>query len=58
MTIQEVVDLCQVPREYLVSALGLPADVDPSLQMRDLANQMGIEVLTVREVVGEYQAGQ
>jgi hypothetical protein len=58
MTIQEVVDLCQVPLDYLITALGLPADVEPSLQMRDLANQMGIEVVTVREVVGEYQAGQ
>jgi hypothetical protein len=26
------------------------------LRMRDLANQTGIEVLTVREVVNRYQA--
>jgi len=38
--------------------MGLPPDADSSLQMRDLANEMGIEVLTVREIVGEYQAGQ
>lgn len=58
MTIQEVVDLCQVPLDHLIAALGLPPDVDPTLRMRDLANQMGIEVVTVREVVDGYQAGQ
>ena len=58
MTLQEVVDLCQVPLEYLVVELGLPEDVDPQLRMRDLAGQMGIEVLTVRELVEHYQAGQ
>lgn len=56
MTLQEVVDYCQVPLEYLVAELGLPGDVDSQLAMRDLANRMGIEVLTVREVVERYQA--
>jgi hypothetical protein len=55
-TLLEVVDLCQVPLEYLVAELELPEDVDTSLRMRDLAGQMGIEVLTVREVVERYQA--
>jgi hypothetical protein len=58
MTLQEVVDLCQVPLAYLVVELGLPEDVDPQLRMRDLAGQLGIEVLTVREVVERYQTGQ
>jgi hypothetical protein len=57
MTLQEVVDYCQVPLDYLVVELGLPEDVDTALRMRDLANQMGIEVVTVREVVEGYQAG-
>lgn len=57
MTLQEVVDYCQVPLDYLVTKLGLPEDVDTSLRMRDLASQMGIEVVTVREVVDDYQAG-
>lgn len=57
MTLQEVVDYCQVPLEYLVAELGLPGDVDTALRIRDLANQMGIEVVTVREVVETYQAG-
>ena len=56
MTLQEVMDYCQVPLEYLVAELGLPDDVDTRLWMRDLANQYGIEVSTVREVVERYQA--
>ena len=56
MTLQEVVDSCQVPLETLVAELGLPEDVDTRLWMRDLANQYGIEVDTVRQVVERYQA--
>lgn len=56
MTLQEVVDYCQVPLETLIAELGLPGDIDTQLWMRDLANQYGIEVTTVREVVDRYQA--
>ena len=56
MTLQEVIDACQVPLEYLVAELGLPDDVDTRLWMRDLANHYGIEVGTVRQVVERYQA--
>jgi hypothetical protein len=56
MTVQEVIDHCQVPLETLVAELGLPDNVDTRLWMRDLANQYGIEVSTVREVVERYQA--
>ena len=56
MTVQEVIDHCQVPLETLVAELGLPDDVDTRLWMRDLANRYGIEVGTVREVVERYQA--
>ena len=56
MTVQEVLDYCQVPLDTLVAELGLPDDVDKGLWMRDLANQYGIEVTTVREVVEQYQA--
>jgi hypothetical protein len=56
MTVQEVVDHCQIPLETLASELGLPEDIDTRLWMRDLANQYGIEVTTVREVVEQYQA--
>ena len=56
MTLQEVVDYCQVPLETLIAELGLPDDIDTGLWMRDLANQYGIEVITVREVVEKYQA--
>jgi hypothetical protein len=56
MTVQEVVDYCQVPLETLIAELGLPNDVDSGLWMRDLANQYGIEVTTIREVVEQYQA--
>ena len=55
MTVQEVVDHCRVPLEYLVAELDLPDDVDTGLWMRDLAGQYGIEVSTVREVVERYQ---
>jgi hypothetical protein len=57
MTVQEVVDYCQVPLETLIADLGLPDDIDTGLWMRDLANQYGIEMTTVREVVEKYQAG-
>ena len=56
MTLQEVIDACQVPLEYLSAELGLPDDVDTRLWMRDLANHYGIEVGTVRDVVERYQA--
>ena len=56
MTVQEVLDHCQVPLEYLIAELGLPDDLDTRLWMRDLANQYGIEVGTAREVVERYQA--
>jgi hypothetical protein len=55
MTLQEVVDYCQVPLDYLLAELGLPDDVDLQLRMRDLASQMGIEVQAVRDVVTRYQ---
>lgn len=58
MTLQEVVDYCQVPLDHLIAELGLPDEVDTALRMRDLANQMRIEVVTVREVVESYQARQ
>jgi hypothetical protein len=58
MTLQEVVDHCQIPLEVLVTELGLPADVDTQLRMRDLAAQMAIEVQTVRDVVESFQAGK
>lgn len=56
MTLQEVVDYCQVPLEYLVAELGLPEDVNVQLRMRDLADQLGIEVQTVRDSVSGYHA--
>jgi hypothetical protein len=56
MTVQEVVDYCQVPLEFLVAELGLPEDLEPTLGMRDLPSLYGIEVSTVREVVERYQA--
>lgn len=55
MTLQEVVDYCQVPLDYLLAELGLPGDVDLQLRMRDLASQMGLEVQTVRDAVTRYQ---
>jgi hypothetical protein len=58
MTLQEVVDHCQVPIEYLVAELGLPEDVGVQLQMRDLAGEYGTEILTVRDLVDGYQAGR
>jgi len=56
MTLQDVVDYCQVPLEFLVDELGLPDDIDTRLGMRELPGLYGIEVSTVREVVEQYQA--
>lgn len=56
MTLQEVVDHCQVPLDYLVAELGLPSGVDAHLRMSELAGQFGLEVQTVRDVVTAYQA--
>jgi hypothetical protein len=55
MTLQEVVDYCQVPLDYLIAELGLPDDVDVHLRMSNLASQMGVEVVTVRDAVTRYQ---
>ena len=55
LTLQEVVDACQVPLEYLVAELGLPADMDTGLVLRDLTGTYGIEVTTVRDAVQRYQ---
>jgi len=55
MTLQEVVDYCQVPLDYLLAELGLPDDVDVHLRMSNLASQMGVEVQTVRDAVTRYQ---
>jgi hypothetical protein len=56
MTLQEVINLCQVPFDYIVAELGLPEDVDSEITLRDLASRFGFEVLTLREVVDRYQA--
>jgi hypothetical protein len=55
MTLQEVVDYCQVPLDYLIGELDLPLDVDAHLRMSELAGQFGLEVQTVRNVVSAYQ---
>jgi hypothetical protein len=55
MTLQEVVNYCQVPLDYLLAELGLPDDVDVHLRMSNLAGQMGVEVQTVRDAVTRYQ---
>jgi hypothetical protein len=52
-----VVEYCQVPLEYMVSELGLPADVDTRLALRDVVAKYGIDVTAVRDVVEKYQAG-
>jgi len=57
MTLQEVVDHCQVPLDFLIAELELPEDVNPGLSMREIPGLYGIEVSTVREVVERYQAG-
>jgi hypothetical protein len=58
MTLQEVIDLCQVPLDYLVAELDLAGTVDPQVAVRDLATQWGIEVLDLREAVDRYQASR
>lgn len=55
MTLQEVVDYCQVPLDYLVAELGLPEDVNGGWRMSELASQMGVEVQAVRDAVTRYQ---
>lgn len=56
MTLQEVVDYCQVPLEYLIAELELPADVDTHILMREMLTQYGVDVTAVRDIVGTYQA--
>ena len=55
ITLQEVVDYCQVPLEYLVAELKLPEDVKTSLLMREIAGLYGIDVTAVRDAVQRYQ---
>ena len=56
MTLQEVVDYCQVPLDTLIAELGLPVDVDRQMALRDVADRYGIDVTAVRDVVSKYQA--
>jgi hypothetical protein len=55
MTLQQVVDYCQVPLEYLVTELRLPTNIDTGLLLRDVAASYGIEVTAIRDAVQRYQ---
>lgn len=55
MTLQEVIEECQVPLDYLRTELGLPVDVDTGLALRNVAESLGIEVTVVRDAVQLYQ---
>lgn len=56
MTLQEVMDYCQVPLEYLAAELKLPPDVNTRTLLRDMVTQYGVDIMAVRDVVGKYQA--
>lgn len=55
MTLRRVDGQYGVPAEWLVRRLGLPADTDREVPLRDLLRQRGREVQEVREAVEEYR---
>lgn len=56
-TLQEIVTQAQVPLDALLTALGLPADTDPAVAVRDLVEQGQItEIEVVRAAVTTLQS--
>jgi len=55
-TLQDIVDQCNVPASDLMTALGLPVDIDLSTPVKDLASQgQVIDVQNVRDIVTGLQ---
>ena len=55
-TLQEIVDKWNIPASDLLAALELPADVDMSTQVKDLAaHGLTIDVQNVRDIVSALQ---
>lgn len=58
-TLAEIAAQAAVPLDGLIAALGLPADFDPTTQVKDLVDSGAVaEVQTVRDAVAALQAGQ
>ena len=55
MTLAEVEDATDVPRNYLIRELGLPVNIPPSESLRSLGGRYGFGVQRVREVVEQYE---
>jgi len=56
-TLAEIAAQAAVPLDRLIAALGLPAQVDPNTQVKDLVDSGAVaEVQTVRDAVTELQA--
>lgn len=58
MTLNEIVIKTGVPKEYLLQALGLPADINGRLPVREWIHQHGKSIGDLREAVGQYRAGK
>lgn len=58
-TLADIAQQCAVPLDQLVAALGLPADIASSTEVKDLVENGSVaEVQTVRDAVSALQAAQ
>jgi Domain of unknown function (DUF4405) len=55
MTLAEISRATEVPLDYLMSELGLPANTPPDAQAGRLLRQVGLEMQDLREAVTRYQ---
>jgi hypothetical protein len=53
-TLEEVERISGVPATYILEKLGLPEDTPKNARFRDLKDEYGFEMETVRKVVAEY----
>lgn len=57
MTLNEIALKTGVPKDYLLKALGLPADLNPRAPVREWMHDHGKTITDLREAVERYRAG-
>jgi hypothetical protein len=57
MTLNEIALKNGVPKEYILKALGVPADIDGRAPVREWMHDHGKSIQNLRDAVAEYKAG-
>lgn len=55
MTLREVEYVTKVPADYICKQLEIPENADRSKALRDLSQEYGFEVDSIRDIVAEYK---